>query len=62
MRLWGSNGVFSQVECDDLLAAAATVTAKHASAKAMAKKAAHGLRARGGWDREGVLLVPGAPW
>ena len=56
MRLWGSNGVYSQAECDGLLAAAAAVTAKHASAKAMARKAAHGLRdraARGGWDREG---------
>ncbi|CAN0031704.1 unnamed protein product [Ectocarpus sp. 6 AP-2014] len=56
VRLWGSNGVFTPAECDSLLAAGAGVTAKHASAKAMAKKAAHGLReraGRGGWDREG---------
>ncbi|CAM9122712.1 unnamed protein product [Scytosiphon promiscuus] len=56
VRLWGSNGVFTTAECDSLLAAAATVTAKHASAKAMARKAANGLReraGRGGWDSQG---------
>ncbi|CAN0579870.1 unnamed protein product, partial [Laminaria digitata] len=62
VRLWGSNGVFTPSECDSLLASAAGVTLKHATAKAMANKAARGLRERAGgrgdrdgrgWDHDG---------
>ncbi|CAM9513767.1 unnamed protein product [Ascophyllum nodosum] len=48
VRLWDSNGVYTTAECNGLLAAAAAVTAKHASAKAMASKAARVLERAGG--------------
>lgn len=50
VRLWQSNGVYTPQECATLLAAAASVTLKHATAKAKATKAAKGLRERA--DRE----------
>lgn len=48
VRLWDSNGVYTTAECNGLLAAAAAVTAKHASAKALANKAARVLERAGG--------------